>query len=367
MKAVFKILVIFPTLNKCGGIERIYLNYYKNMSKNFKVDFITHENDSKNYKKIIEEKGGKLYLMPKLGLKSMPKFLHQLKLFFENNHDYDIVHCNMPNASYFYFREAKKYNIKTRILHAHECQYADKRTHAFRNYFLINMGKKLATTNFACGKDAGEFLFKRNFTIINNAVNYDEFIFDQVLRKKVRSKYKLKESDYVLGNVGRCVPVKNQKFLIDIMAKSKFENLKLFIVGDGELEKDLKTRIKERNLTKKVFLVKSTDNINEYYCAFDMFVLPSIYEGLPLVGVEAQVMGLPCIFSKNVTKELEITNNVSFVELEEEAWIKEIDKFINLNLKRKKNKKLDLKFNILEQTKNLETNYIEAYKESNGD
>lgn len=365
MKKAFKILVIFPTLDKCGGIERIYLNYYQHLSKNIKIDFITHHSDSELYQKIIKDNGGNLYIMPKLNLKKMPIFIKEIKSFFKNHHDYDIVHCNMANASLFYFHEAKKYNIKTRILHSHECKYAGTLSHAIRNFFLINIGKKLTTYNFACGEDAGKFLFKKDFKVINNAIEYDDFKYNEQYRNEIRNKYNIKERDILIGNVGRLAPVKNQEFLINIIKEMNIENLKLFIVGSGDLEEELKNKIKEKQLSDKIYLINSTDDIAKYYCAFDLFVLPSHYEGLPLVGIEAQASGLPCIFSTNVTEELKITENVKFIELDKDKWKKALIDFTKSKPNRKTSNQIDKKFNIIEQTKYLEDAYEEAYLKNN--
>ena len=367
MTKVFKVLVIMPTLDKCGGIERFYINYYKHMSDKFKVDFITHHTDSETYQKIIKEKGGSLFVMPKLGIKTMPTFIKKVKKFFEEHHDYDIIHCNMANACLFYFKEAKKYGIKTRILHSHECRYAGTTSHAIRNYFLINLGKRLATYRFACGHDAGVFLFGKDFTVINNAIEYNDFKFSKKDRDEIRKKYKIKDDEFLIGHVGRMAPVKNQTFLIDLVKNINNKKLKLLIIGDGELRNDLINQINELNLNDSVKIVDSTDMITKYYCAFDMFVLPSHYEGLPLVGIEAQANGLPCIYSTNVTKELQISDEVYFLPLELDAWTDKINEYLDKGIDRHGAAKLDKKFDVVEQTKQLEENYIKAYKKCNGE
>ena len=132
-----KVLTITPALSLCGGIESYTMNYYRNMSNDIEMDFITHEMKDEHYKNEIMTKGGKVYLFPTINLKNLKEFWGQLDKFFEEHHDYDIIHCNMANAAVFYFYFAKKYGIKIRIIHSHQNNFADKFTHKLRNMPLI--------------------------------------------------------------------------------------------------------------------------------------------------------------------------------------------------------------------------------------
>lgn len=229
-----KILIILPTLNYCGGIESFFINYYKNMSTDITMDVITHENDSNEYKEFFEERGGNIYVFEKLNFKNMVRFIQNLKAFFRKHHDYDVVHCNMANAAFFYFYYAKKYEINTRILHSHQSNYADKTLHKIRNIPLIFLGKKLATNNVACSKIAGDFLFgKKEYVIFNNAVDTDKFVYNKEIRKNIRKKYEINDCK-LIGNIGRLTKQKNHRFLIDIFKEIKQidENYKLLIIGN---------------------------------------------------------------------------------------------------------------------------------------
>lgn len=362
-----KILYILPTLNITGGIESYVINYYLNFDKSITADFITHEIKDEYYKNIIEEKGGKVYLMPKIGLRNLGDFTQKLKEFFAKNHDYDIIHCNMANAGLFYFREANKYKIPVKIIHSHQNAYADTISHSIRNIPLIKLSVKMANVNFACSKLAGDFLFKnKKYHIINNAINFKKFEFNENSRIKIRNKYNISDDIFLIGNVGRLVPQKNQLFLVEIMQElvKRNKNIKLMIIGDGELKKKLEEKIDEYKLNNNILLVAGKSNINEYYCAFDCFVLPSIYEGLGFVNIEAQVCGLDVITSSGVPQEAKITDHLTYLSLESDAskWATEIMKITNKNRNELTKEIYNSGYDIEKEAKKLQELYYNLMK-----
>ena len=363
-----RVLCILPTMNLCGGMENFYMSYYKNFSKDISVDFITHENTSKEYKKMIEDRNDNLYIMPKIGLKNIKLFKRKLKEFFLEHHDYDAIHCNMANAAVFYFKEAKKYNINVRILHSHQNKYADKISHKIRNIPLVFLGKRLTTHNMACTKAAGEFLFKHEkYTVINNAIDVNKFKYNKNIRTDFRKKEGL-EDTFVIGNVGRFTKQKNQKFLLDVLKKicEKKENTMLLLIGEGELEQELMDYAKKIEVDKKVRFIKPRNDIENYYQIMDVFVLPSFYEGLGIVNIEAQTSGLHVFVSQNVPDEIAITDLVTFISLNEtpEDWA---NKIINTNINMRHDYSIEItknNYNIYEQAKKLEKYYKDAIKEN---
>lgn len=362
-----KILYILPTLNITGGIESYVVNYYLNFDKAITADFITHEIKDDYYKNIIEKQGGKVYLMPRIGIRSLGNFTKKLKEFFAKNHDYDIIHCNMANAGLFYFYEANKYNIPVKIIHSHQNAYADTISHSIRNIPLIKLSVKMANVNFACSKLAGDFLFKnKKYHIINNAINFKKFEFNDEFRKNIRNKYNISDDTFLIGNVGRLVPQKNQLFLIEIMKEivKKDLNTKLMIIGDGELKEKLEQKIDECNLKNNVLLIEGKSNINEYYCAFDCFVLPSIYEGLGFVNIEAQVCGLNVITSTGVPQEAKITEHLEYLNLESDAsmWATEIMKKKRKNRNKLKEEIYNSGYDIEKEAQKLQKLYSRLVK-----
>lgn len=363
-----KVLCVLPTINICGGIEKFYMSYFENFSSNVCVDFITHESTSDEYKKIIEDKQGKLYIMPKINLKNLKHFKNELKKFFELHNDYDIIHCNMANAACFYFYEAKKYNINIRILHSHQNNYADKFTHKIRNIPLVFLGKKMASHNMACTKVAGDFLFKNEeYIIINNAIDIDKFKYDENIRMQLRKEKKI-ENAFVVGNVGRLTEQKNQKFLLDIFKNivNEREDSILLLIGDGELKDELVQYSKKLDIYEKVRFIEPVSDINKFYQIMDVFVLPSLYEGLGIVNIEAENSGLKVFVSENVPKDIDITDLVTFISLNKSAkfWA---EKILNCNVDNRRdysNEITENNYNIYKESKKLEEYYKKLIREN---
>lgn len=334
-----KILTITPGLNVCGGIESYVMNYYLKIHNEVQMDFITHDISDNNYKDMIEKNGDKVYLFPRIGL-NLFKVKKQIEKFFEEHHDYDIVHCHMANAAFLYLKIAKKYGIKVRIIHSHQNKAADVLSHAIRNIPLIKLGVMNANTYFACSKLAGDYLFKhKDYYLINNAIDAKRFKYDQSTRIKIRKELGIEDDCFLIGNVGRLCPQKNQKFLIDVFSLvCEKVNSKLLIIGDGELKKELEVHITELGLDGKVILLPSTNRIEDYYQAMDMFVLPSLYEGLGIVNIEAQACGVKTIVSDKVPEIAKISDLLSFVKLNasEQTWANAIIK--NKDYERKEQK-----------------------------
>ncbi|MBR6124709.1 glycosyltransferase [Candidatus Saccharibacteria bacterium] len=333
---VIKVLMVTPGLNLCGGIESFCMNYIRQFDANIIVDFAIHDVTDDTYTKEIEKRGGKVYVFPKFKLKTFVKTIKTINSFFKEHHDYDIVHCNMANAALFYLSNAKKYNIKIRIQHSHQNSYADKPSHKIRNFFLVKKGNKYANINFACAKLAGDFLFKnKEYKIIRNAIDLDKYVFNNITRKKMQTQYGI-TNELVIGNIGRLTEQKNQQLLIKIMdyiVNTKKENAKLFLVGKGHLENYLKELVKKYNLQDKVVFTGEVNNVQDYLQLFDIFVLPSLYEGLGVVNIEAQAAGLPTLVSDKIPKEAYVTELMASVGLNLPAseWG---DKILSLNKNR---------------------------------
>lgn len=236
------------------------------------------------------------------------------------------MHCQMANAGFLYLKLAKKYGIKTRILHSHQCKYADKKLNALRNIPLIELAKHYANYYVACGEDAGKFMFgKKQFAVLNNALDPNEFKRNMAKRKEYRKKLKIKENEKLLGIFGRLAPQKNHGFALRLL--SKMPNYKLLIMGNGELEQSIEQTIDSKGLKSSTIMLKSTDDIANYYNAIDALIMPSFYEGLPFVGIEAQFANLPCYFANTITRELKISKNCHFLPIGEEdinKWVKMI-------------------------------------------
>lgn len=364
-----KILYVLPTLDFSGGIESYTMNYFLNFSDNFTADFIVHEYQYTYYKNVIETHGGNVYFMPKIDFKSISNYIRELKKFFKEHHDYDIIHCNIINESLFYFNEARKYNIPVRINHSHQNAYGDRLNRIIRNYPLIKIGSKKSNVNFACSKLAGDFLYgKKKYYIINNAIDIDRFKYNKKSREEIRKEFSISDDTFLIGNVARLAPQKNQLFLLDVMNEivKKEKKSKLMIIGDGPLYIPIEQKINELGLKDNVILLNGRKDIDKYYSAFDCFVLPSIYEGLGIVNIEAQVSGLNLIVSDKVPITAKITDNIKFLDLNlgKDKWANEILKVKNKTRNKITDSIYDSGYDIKKEIKKLENLYIELLKQN---
>ena len=360
---IIKVLSISPGLNYCGGVETYLMSYYRKLDFNIiNMDFVTHDISGSNYKNEIERNGGKVFLLPKFSVKNIFKVMNNIKTFFEQNHDYDIIHCNMANAAPFYFYYAKKYGIKVRILHSHQTKYAATFSHSIRNVPLIWLGKKLATDYVACTVDAGRFLFKnKKFVVINNSIDITKFKYNKKNREKIRKELNL-SNKIVIIHISILEPEKNHNFIIELLNFMVNLNcdVKLLLIGSGSLKNMIKEKIKELKLKNHVILINDVTNPEDYYQAMDVFIFPSHYEGLGIVAIEAQVSGLPVICNETLPRDIDVTNNIVRLSLKDnyELWA---NKILELSkIKRKDCSKImkDTKFSIDNEAKKLNNYYI---------
>ncbi|MCR5212423.1 MAG: glycosyltransferase [Lachnospiraceae bacterium] len=313
-----KVLMILPAMNVSGGIENLFLNYLRHIDRErYCFDFVVHEMNDISVGHMAEDLGAKVFLMPPFSPRTMKKIGEKYKRILSSG-NYDIVHSSMANASFFYLSEAKKAGIRVRIQHSHQDRAADRLSHAVRNIPLLKMGNSQATANAACSENAGRFLFKQKpFFIINNAIDYDKFRFDEEKRREFRNRYSLR-NEFVVGTAGRLCPQKNQAHLLRDFQKLKEikPDAMLLIAGEGELKDSLQLLSAELSVSNNVIFLGPVKEMPSFLSAIDCFVFTSLYEGLPVSGVEAQANGLPCVFSDTITKEADISGNVDFLSLD---------------------------------------------------
>lgn len=359
-----KILQIIGVLNR-GGAETLLMNVFRNIDRNeFEFDFLIFEDKEFPYTKEIKNMGGNVIYLPGPQKIGMIKFIKELINLCKKN-KYDVVHAHTLFNCGPCMLAAYLAKIKIRIAHSHNTKILDKKINAKKKiYFIIAKLLLNIFSNFkiACGKEAGKFLFYKfnKYIVLKNGVDIKKFEFNNKYRKEIRKLYNIKEDNFVIGNIGRLNYAKNQEFLIELFKKiNEIEkNAFLFIIGDGNLYKTLTDKVKENNLEERVIFTGNIDNVNQYYSAFDIFLFPSLFEGLPLTLIEAQCNGLPIIASNSISKECNITNTICFQSLDnKEEWIKLI-----LELKNKKRyynepKILNSGYDIKETVKKLENIY----------
>jgi glycosyltransferase EpsF len=314
-----------------GGVEAVVFNYYRNIDKSkFQFDFYYDADSIIEPPQDLIDMGARFIEIP--SYQKLSSYIKALKKHFKEN-KYKIVHSNMNTLSVFTLYAAWRANVPTRIAHSHSTASKGEIKRNILKYLLRPFSKLFATDYCACSMYAGEWLFGKRVvkngkvTVFNNAIDLNKFSFNQQVRGDVRKELNI-ESKFVVGHVGRFCYQKNHEFLIDIFEEihKKREDAVLMLIGIGELTDDIKKKVHDKGLDDVVlFLGKRTD-VNRLYQAMDAFVLPSHYEGLPVVGVEAQTSGLPCVFSTSMTSEINMTSNAIMIGLNESAnkWADEV-------------------------------------------
>ena len=347
-----KILFIIPTLTQTNGVAAFMINYIRYFKLNsFKVEVIYNDlRTSKSHLEFFQEKKIPTYKLPYVRNVGIKKYCKEIRSFFDKHNDYDLIYSNISYQTYFFYREAKKHGINKFAIHAHATKSSDNR---LKNIFGDIIQKKLnkcINYKFACSDLAGKAMFNNDdFTVINNAIDYKKYKFNNIYRNEIRKKYKLTDNDIVLGFIGRFVPQKNIFFFIKLIQQMD-KNYKMLMIGNGYLKNDFEKKVREEKLDDRFIFIEEIPNVNEYYSAFDYFLLPSLYEGLPVVGVEAQANGLPVLFSNKISDECKISSNTFYLDIENiRAW-KECIK----NTNRNQHLTLNDDFNIEMQSKRFE-------------
>lgn len=324
MPEPFRILNIISNLRK-GGTEQFVMNYYRNVDRTkIQYDFLVLSNEKGIYEEEINNLGGRVYKIPSFKTDPVKNISQRTKFF--KNHQYDVVEIHAPNPMRFsYAKTAKKYGTKYVIYHAHNTSNKPK---TFLNRMAENQISKYCDYKFSCSGQAGKYVFGMDdFTVIPNAIDVNTFAFNNELRKKIRHEFNVTDS-LIVGHIGRLTEQKNHKFLINVFKElvRLDEKARLLLIGDGELKSELKTIVKENGLQNNVIFLGVRQDTPALLSAMDVFVLPSLWEGLGIVGIEAQSSGLPCLFADTITEEICFTDNVDYLGLNEdpELWAAKI-------------------------------------------
>ncbi len=362
-----RILYILPTGLIMDGISSITLNYWeKILNKDICIDFAVPV-VIESVEKKIRKTDSKIYLIE--GRKTNPvKYMRKLYKLIKDN-QYDIVHANGSSAMLtLEMLAAKKAGCKIRIAHSHNT----KTNYPIVDKLLRPIFKTSYTHAFACGEEAGKWLFgKRKFEVINNGRDVEKFEYNQDMRKKLRKEYNL-ENQLVLGHVGTFNYQKNHEYLIDVFSeliKNSEKKYKLILIGDGKYKSAIEEKVKKLNIQNNVIFVGRTNEVQNWLQAMDIMIFPSRFEGFPVVLVEWQIDGLPCIISDKITDKVKLTDLVQFESIEKspKEWAKKIE---NTRIEdREKSKPKILKqikesgFDIKENAKELEKIYESLLRE----
>lgn len=312
-----------------AGLETMLMNYYRHIDRSkIQFDFLSHRPYESDYDREIMSLGGRVYHAPRLYPQNYIRYFQYMKQFYKDHPEYKIVHSHIDSMSYLPLSAAMKAGIPVRIAHSHNTSMDRDFKYLLKQYFRTRI-TRVANCYCACGQDAGVYLFGDNtaFTIIPNAIETNQFLFNETVRKKVRKKLRLDHS-FVVGHVGRLSYQKNHRFLIEVFKNvyDRDANAKLMLVGSGEKEEEIRNQVHTFHLDDAVVFLGNRSDVNELYQAMDVFVMPSFFEGIPVTGIEAQFAGLTCLFSDKVPVEVDFSEHCKFLPLESGSavWASEV-------------------------------------------
>lgn len=330
-----KILHTIPALDG-GGADRVIFDYSVRMIPDLETDFIVHT----EYKGILEDellkKGCEIFHIPP-AKKGLLEYIFAIYRILKNN-NYDIIHVSQGYWGFFYVFLAKIVGVKVRIAHAHMANVPEKKYQTIERKFFSFLTMLFATDLFACGLDAAQWMWGKKkvkngkVTIMVNAIDGEKFLYSPSIRHQLRKQWNL-ENNFVIGNVGRLEYQKNQSFLIDVFKEVLKINpsCRLLLIGRGELEEELRKKVFKLGINEFIIFTGIRNDVNELLNMMDVFVLPSLFEGLPITLIEVQMNGLPTIVSNNITKESQFTKLYKSLDLSDsiKIWAEEILQFSN--------------------------------------
>ena len=307
-----------------GGVEMVVMNYYRHIDRSkVQFDFFALEGSTLPQREEIEELGGRVYVVPKYT--RLPQYETAIQILFQQN-GYKIVHSHMNTLSVFSLYGAKKAGVPNRIAHNHSTVGKGEGAKNAMKYLLRPFATVYPTQLCACSQTAGRWLYgQKPFRVFNNAIELDRFAFDPVMREAVRKELGL-GNRLVLGHIGRFCYAKNHEFLLDVMAEvcKLRPDAVLLLVGEGEGEAAARQKVEALGLQENVRFLGRQSEPAKFYQAMDAFVLPSRYEGLGIVLIEAQAASLPVVCSTEVPLEAKILPEMQYLELKESpsVWAK---------------------------------------------
>ncbi len=348
-----------------AGVEAVINNYYRHINHDLiQFDYYIDEDSNFDPPQELVDMGARYFVIPPY--QKLPQYIKELiKKFKENK--YEIVHINMNTLSVFALFAAWVVKVPVRINHNHSTASKGETKRNILKYILRPFAKIFATDYFACSNYAGKWLFgeraiiKGDVKIFNNAIDVEKFKYNEIVRQQVRKELQI-EDKFVVGHVGRFCFQKNHDFLLDIFNDiSKVQpNAVLMLIGVGDLQDNVRRKVEKLQLQEKVLFLGARSDVHRFYQGMDAFVLPSHYEGLGLVGIEAQAASLPCFFFDKIPEEAKVLKMTELLSLKDSSlvWAETI-------LKSQNNQRASVGFEIQEagfdiekESKKLEDYYL---------
>lgn len=346
-----------------GGLETMLMNYYRHIDKDkVQFDFLVHRDFKADYDDEILSFGGRIYHVSRL-VPWSKGYREELKRFFREHPEYKIVHVHQDCLSSVALQCAKECGIPVRIAHSHSANAVKNLKYPIKLHYMKKI-PKYATQLFACGERAGNWMFGgADFEVVHNAVDTENYICSQEKYQKSREQFGVK-NEILIGHVGSFSPAKNHSFIIDIFNEviDKQTNAKLILVGDGDRRPAIEEKVKSLGLEDKIIFTGIRTDVNEIMQAMDVFLFPSLYEGLPVTLVEAQAVGLPILMSDQISEESVITQDLITIKSlsdSADAWA---DKLIEIAGQKKESHIWEVResgYDIQNEAKKLQEFYLE--------
>lgn len=303
---------------EAAGVQTLLMNLYRKIDRDrVQFDFLVHYTAPQFFDKEIEALGGKIYRFSVREDYNFPKYYSDLNKFFKEHKEYKIVHGHMHTLGGIYFHAAKKNGVPVRIAHSHT-NGTQKDAKQFIKIIMNHMYAADANVLFACSNAAGKYLFgAKKFEVINNAIITDDFIFSEATRENKRRELSI-ENKFVVGNVGRFEIQKNQRFVVEVfekLSKVRSDSV-LLLIGTGSMQDDIKALVDKKGLQDRVLFLGNRRDVAELYQAMDVFLMPSLFEGLGIVGVEAQAAGTPTVCTNTLPAEINVSPLIYRVDLD---------------------------------------------------
>lgn len=315
-----------------GGAQAFLMNVYNNIDREkVQFDFVVTPEEKKDLYEQVEQMGGRICVCPKYTGKNHFAYCRWWNDFFAEHPEYHVIHGHVRSTASIYLKIAQKYGLVT-IAHSHSTSNGSGISAIVKNIMQLPI-RHTADYLFACSDKAGKWLYgekatkQPNYRMIPNGVDLKRFAFHEEKRRQMRNQLKITEDTFVVGHIGRITVPKNHQFLVELFAAYHKENpqSRLLLVGDGELFEAVQQQCTQLGIREAVIMVGSKTNTEDYYQTMDIFVFPSLWEGLPVSVVEAQANGLICLLSDVITRDVDLTDQVKYLSLNEKSrWINEI-------------------------------------------
>lgn len=300
---MIRILHVVTNMDR-GGLETMLMNYYRHTDRRkVQFDFLVHRQERAAYDDEIEALGGKIYRLPRL-VPWRRSYLSALNRFFTDHPEYKVVHVHQDCLSSVALKAAENHGVPVRIAHSHSANQDKNLKYPIKLWYKRNI-PKYATGLFACGRDAGDWMFGgAPYQIVNNAIDAATYTYAPAKRTEIRWKLGIAD-ELTVGHVGRFNQPKNHPFLLAVFASllEKEPSAVLLLVGGGEDMPKMQAKARALGIAEHVRFLGVRSDVADLMQAMDVFAFPSLYEGLPVTMVEAQAAGLPCIISDNVPPE----------------------------------------------------------------